>query len=390
MCVSQWNPPYVQWVVKATKFCNLRCRYCYEYEQLSNQRRMSLDEAAAMFTNIASYYAGQRKKMDFVWHGGEPLSIPIPHYRQIFRLQKEILSAHEIAYTNTIQTNLTLLSDESLAAFQEGLFSQIGVSVDVFGDQRQTASGALAQDRVLSNMQRLEDAGVDYGCITVLSQANQDRLDDIYTFFEEIDRSFRVLPIYRTSYTGQHDKNSVSNAEILSAYQLLFERWLTSNSYIQVRPIQDYITNVIRHIEYEQLARRCYQKAGGEIVYIIDTDGGLYSNADAYDPTYCYGNLFQQPLGEMFRSAGYHKSLVTAERRLQEACADCHFFGACSGYYLAEATPEQRSLDAQGRHRCEVIQPFQGYVEARLHELNLVAAMREHQLPEPSLAVYEG
>ncbi|MFM2080672.1 MAG: hypothetical protein RLZZ219_1354 [Cyanobacteriota bacterium] len=387
---NYWDPPYVQWVVKATKFCNLRCRYCYEYEQLANQRKMSIDEAASMFTNIASYYAGRGKKMDFVWHGGEPLSIPISHYRNIFRVQEEILAAHSISYTNTIQTNLTLLNDESLAAFKEGLFAQIGVSVDVFGDQRLTESGVQAQDRVLRNMQRLEDAGVDYGCITVLSQANLGRLGDIYTFFEDIDRSFRVLPIYRTSFAGQHDANSVSNAEILSAYKLLFERWLSSDSYIQVRPIQDYITNVIRHIERERLERRCYQKEGGEIVYIVDTDGGLYSNADAYDPDFCYGNLFEQPLGDLFAGAGYRRSLVAAERRLQEACSGCDFFGACSGYYLAEATPEQRSLDAQGRHRCEVIRPFLQYVEARLHELNLVEAMREPEVPDHPLALYEG
>jgi len=33
-------------VMKVSKLCNLRCTYCYEYDELANRERMSLDQLA--------------------------------------------------------------------------------------------------------------------------------------------------------------------------------------------------------------------------------------------------------------------------------------------------------------------------------------------------------
>jgi uncharacterized protein len=42
-----------QWIIKISKFCNLRCDYCYEMPELGNRARMSRDEIVAMFQNMA-------------------------------------------------------------------------------------------------------------------------------------------------------------------------------------------------------------------------------------------------------------------------------------------------------------------------------------------------
>jgi uncharacterized protein len=387
---NSWNPPFVQWVVKTTKLCNLRCHYCYEFDQLGDSSKMQLDQLTAMFENIAEYYRNHNKKMDFVWHGGEPLTVPIPYYKEIFKLQEKILSNAGITFSNSIQTNLTLLNSEILDAFKEKLFQQIGVSIDLFGDQRVNVQGKPSQETVLKNMERLEEEGIDYGCITVLSQKNIQYLDEIYTFFEDIDRSFRILPIYRTSFEQQHDGNSVSHADILNAYKVLFERWLASDSYIQVRPIQDYITNVIRYFNRDVIDVRHYDKRLGEVVYIVDTNGDLYSNADAYDPSLCYGNLFAHNLSDLFQTDGYAKAVDSAHQRMSQTCQPCDYFGACSGYYMAEATPEQRWYNAENELICGVIKPFQDYVQQRFIELDLLDTLEEQLNSECDEFVYEG
>ena len=42
----------IMFVVKISKFCNLRCSYCYEFEELGQRRRMSLADLHAFFTNV--------------------------------------------------------------------------------------------------------------------------------------------------------------------------------------------------------------------------------------------------------------------------------------------------------------------------------------------------
>ncbi|HRD75742.1 MAG TPA: hypothetical protein PK264_07380 [Hyphomicrobiaceae bacterium] len=41
-----------QIVVKISKYCNLRCTYCYEFKDLANKARMSLDKIDRMFATM--------------------------------------------------------------------------------------------------------------------------------------------------------------------------------------------------------------------------------------------------------------------------------------------------------------------------------------------------
>lgn len=143
----------VQFVVKTSKHCNLRCRYCYEYAGLADKAAITIEQLGDMFRNIANYY----RKLDFpvdiefVWHGGEPLLQHPSFYWQAFDLQHQIFDRHNDYITNTVQTNLTLLDRERLRLLAEG-FDSVGVSIDLFGGLRVYETELESQDRVLKNM----------------------------------------------------------------------------------------------------------------------------------------------------------------------------------------------------------------------------------------------
>ena len=46
--------PVAQFVMKISKYCNLRCTYCYEYNELGNKERMSLDHIARRMRDAIS------------------------------------------------------------------------------------------------------------------------------------------------------------------------------------------------------------------------------------------------------------------------------------------------------------------------------------------------
>ena len=50
-----------------------------------------------------------------------------------------------------------------------------------------------------------------------------------------------------------------------------------------MRPIRDYVINAIRFLHINAVDLHYYDKREAEVVFIVDTDGGLYSNGDAYD-----------------------------------------------------------------------------------------------------------
>jgi len=114
---------------------------------------MSLDSIARMFSNISiEADKGQMERLRFVWHGGEPLLIPIDYYEAIAGLQREIF-ANKIEVVNVAQTNLTILTDRHIEFLKSGFFSSLGVSFDVYGDQRVDVRGGQSTEIVLANMQ---------------------------------------------------------------------------------------------------------------------------------------------------------------------------------------------------------------------------------------------
>jgi len=359
-----------QWVIKATKFCNLRCQYCYEYPNLGNKEKMSFDQLRFFFENIGSYYMDNPVSQDFVWHGGEPLLLGEDYLNQVFQIQKEIMDHFKIPYTNSIQTNLYKFSKEDLELLKQ--FSNIGVSVDVFGDLRVNLAGKSVQEKVMKNMQTLLDNGVRFGCISVLSKENINSVPKIYDFFTQLNLSFRLLPIYRTGFSGQQENLGLSAKEILDAYVFLLNKWVLDESLIQIMPIQDYINCVIKKYLGDLYCLGHYSKKKSESLFIMDTNGELFSNADAYQESYSYGNIFIDSLGNILESKGFNKSKRDRLNRMDSLCKNCSWFGACSGFYVGEATPEQRWKNANGQDLCAVVNPFLNYVEKVFFENGLL------------------
>jgi uncharacterized protein len=163
--------PRIQLVVKISKYCNLRCTYCYEFKELANKARMSLTSIERMIRHLQmALDLGRISGIEFIWHGGEPFLIPLDYYREIGALQNQLLPDTE-TYQNMVQTNLTVLTDRHVAFIKGGnFFDHVGVSIDVFGDQRVDVSGKLRNDAILVNLERLIQEEISFGAISVLSR----------------------------------------------------------------------------------------------------------------------------------------------------------------------------------------------------------------------------
>src|SRR5258708_31826009 len=113
----------MQWEVKVSKLCNLRCQYCYEFAELSDRTRIGLKGGRAIFERARWYQEkleGQNPDefihTEFVWHGGEPLLLPLSYYQDVLALQRDILGVANInrIYSNHVPTNLLTLPPQTI------------------------------------------------------------------------------------------------------------------------------------------------------------------------------------------------------------------------------------------------------------------------------------
>jgi uncharacterized protein len=338
--------PAPQFVIKVSKYCNLRCDYCYEFPHLANKDRMSLANIRSMFTNIANSVENlETEQAEFIWHGGEPFLIPIEFYEQVDTIQKQIFGG--FLYTNIVQTNLTVLTDRHIEFLKGGFFADVGVSFDVYGDQRIDADGNLRTETVLTNLQKLIDNKIHFGAIAVLARNTLPHVTEIYRFFDDLGVSHRLLEFYRTAGEGQAERHAIDFDELVGAYKDLFREWLASESASPVQPIEYYIRYVASYVAAQTGNR--YDRSANERVFMIDVNGDLYNAVESYQPEFRYGNLFRSPLWEIVASEQRRLSIALSHERMQRYCDHCPYFGHCPGKFVADATPEQRKLlEARG------------------------------------------
>jgi uncharacterized protein len=381
---AQMTRRALQFVTKISKYCNLRCTYCYEFNELADPTRMSLDQLRAMFSTIQRYVQTHDiATVSFVWHGGEPLLIKRAYYEEIGRLQREIFG-DTFDVRNSVQTNLTALPDDMLDFLASGSFFRgIGVSFDVYGEERVDMKGRSSTDRVLDNMQRLVDADISFGAISVLSRTTLKRATDIFRFFESIGVDFRFLPFYRSANPDQIEAHAISGEEITTAFSEVFDLWLTSERPIAADPVDQHINDALAVIAGEDVEP--YAKFEDEDVLLVNTNGDVWGVSETYERDYLYGNLFSESLEAVMTSAGRRRAAADADARMAAHCSSCPYARRCRGVYVGDATPQQgRVLGEMG---CPV-RPLIAHIIARLEQAGLAdrIARRAPAADNPAVA----
>ena len=344
------SAPRIQLVVKISKYCNLRCDYCYEFNELSDKTRISLANIERMLRNLRSAIdAGKISGIEFIWHGGEPFLISLDYYRKIGEFQGEIFSDRE-DYQNFVQTNLTVLTDRHVEFLKSGnFFDRIGVSFDVFGGQRVDTKGKLRDGDVLVNMQKLIDHEIDFGAISVLSRDTLGHAHQTQKFWEAMGMGFRFLPFHLSVDNAQSRKHGLSGQEQVMALSNSFVDWLAAETPNRIDPVSEYLGYALEFMANG--ARTPYDPVANEIVYVVNVNGSIsgIGEGELYSPDLSYGNVFTTPFADVIESPVRRKASALGLARMDRHCRFCPYFGYCPGHHMADAsTEDMRIIESNG------------------------------------------
>ena len=363
----------IEWVVEASTFCNLRCAYCYQWDGLSDRHRLPLEVWRRVLQAVCDYHVHQESRSGrpvytrVIWHGGEPLTLPLSYLADTFALKEELARAAGIPderITTTMQTNLYAVSDamlDLLAAHHVGF----GVSFDLVRGVRVAVNGQPSEDRVLANLDRLREAGVAHGAITVLARHTAPMICDVFDFWAARCMSFRVLPLFSGPAGRATEVFEADETELVEAMCRLFDHWMRSRSQITVAPLAEWLTTVVRQLLGLQTTRYD-RRAHGESVLTVRPDGTLFQVAEAGVTGMALGDLRHQTMTEILNSSAYAASLERTEEMTAERCTGCRFLGACDCWpaHTAPVEPEAGS-------RCHVAYRVQAYMESYLRRAGL-------------------
>jgi uncharacterized protein len=378
------------WVVNPSKLCNLRCSYCYEWNELGNAAKMSPELLRSVFVAVRDYHLALEDRFTDVvsnisWLGGEPLILSLDYLEQIMALEEEVLGdlMGRRAFYNVVQTNLYQLTDPVIAFLRRYNWKP-GISLDVVPGVRLSVGGRETEKKVIANVKRLRDQGIQPDAIVVLAKHTTPHVVRIHDFFVKQGFSrVRFLPLFAGPPERPMDSVLATNEEIAEAMCQLFVHWVETGTQLEIEPLQEYLHNILRQMV--GVRSGLYDRGDlGEGVLIVNTNGDLYQLLDAYDPELAMGNVGRDSIEEILKSEATQRTMLRDAAVRTSMCGPCKYAGTCNGTPALESPSKG---DDNGR--CAVTHRVYSFIENYLRHSGIDDAVLVGMLgtpPSPQLA----
>lgn len=337
-------------LVKAHSRCNINCTYCYMYNlgdqtALEKPKRMSEMVAGDLILRAIEYAKAQSfRRMQIVFHGGEPLLAGRSFFRSFLRMARNAASKSGIEFIFTVQTNGILLNDAWCRFFaEEGV--TLGVSIDgvprLHDRYRVTHSGAGTYKQVLRGWMCAKSHGLQTMILTVVNPASSPQ--EVFHHLSELEPSQidLLLPEAWLDSPPNRSGGGLPHANWLMRF---FDLWQAQRPPKFRVPLFD---RMMHRLMFEN------GSSDGPILderytIIVDTDGevscmdlirgaipgsaksGYFVSSDTFESA-----LAGNPILRKYTNAG----------QLPAVCKDCQFESICGGGAISHRFSVNKGFD---------------------------------------------
>lgn len=342
----------MQLIVKLTNVCNLRCSYCSE----GNQNQKCTLDKTLLYKLIDDVPAlmdfRKQKNIDFLWHGGEPLTYPKQDLCDVMDYALEKLTPR-YAVKFLAQTNLTLLDDEWLAIIKKYNIG-IGVSLDGYQDlhdaNRRTADGKPSYQIVHDNIIKLKENDITPGLLMVLNTSQSIDVERLFSEIKALDvpcKIHAVIPCGNAE--GRKDIKNISSNYVLLLKEI-YKKIFYEEQQVIIEPLNNLMDAIIGKANIKECS---FAGTCGESFLCIYNDGSVGfcgRKADEFDLK--YGNLQDCSLLELYRSSNAQRIRMRQTFLKENDCKNCNCFDLCHGGCTFEAAVANGVPEAKYPH-CE-------------------------------------
>ncbi len=383
--------PFHIMVKPAGALCNLDCEYCFylEKEPLYPEKRERAMQAGMLEQYIRSHIEAEPSdSVTFAWQGGEPTVLGVGAFERIIELQLRYAAGKKIQ--NTLQTNGTLL-DDRWGEFLSQNQILVGLSIDgpreLHDYYRRDKGGRGTFDQVIRGLDILHKHAIEFNTLTVVNSHNSAYPIEIYSFLKQIGSRFmQFIPVVERRAARPTDNGLVliqpafeeeaavtewSVVPLTFGHFLcrIFDEWVKRDvgSYY----IQHFDVALESWLVIPQSLCVFRRTCGSALA--LEHSGDLYSCDHFVYPENRLGNIADQPLLGLVRSAQQEEFGRAKLKTLPRMCRECSVRFACNGgcpKHRFAVTPEGESglnyLCAGYKCFFEHIDPYMRFMTAEL------------------------
>jgi uncharacterized protein len=357
-------------ILQPTPFCNIDCDYCYLPNRASTARMSLATIQLAAQRLIDDGLVGPN--LTVVWHAGEPLALPPAYYDEAIAALQERLGGHAVL-TYSIQTNATLIDDRWCTLFKTRDI-RVGVSVDgpaaLHDAHRRTRSGKGTHDRVLRGMRCLQEQGIPFHVIAVVTPATFAQAAAFVDFFEA--EAVHEIGCNFDEAEGMHQASSLVGHEPSHAafMSYLLERSTAACSPIRIRELTTAYQLIAAPLPRYTWNGREWPDNSQVLPFALvnvahDGDFSTFSPELLGQPSlefdsFTFGNLAETGYLTAGRSERFQRVWSAIVSGIAQCESTCTHFGFCGGGAPANKLYENGSLASAETLYCRAMikRPF--------------------------------
>lgn len=347
-------------IIQPTSFCNLNCDYCYLPDRA---RRNELDPELIdpIFRRIfESPFVGE--SFTVCWHAGEPLAVPIAFYEDAFARIAAAARRYDARGTHivqSLQTNAVPINQAWCDLFLAHDV-QVGVSIDgpdfIHDAHRKTRAGGGSHAAAMRGVRLLQQNGVPYNVIAVISERSLDYPDEIFAFF--MDNGMTDVGFNMEETEGVNAASTLDGAAAGDRYGAFMRR---------IYELTARTGGAFKLREFEALAnmiyydRRLTQTDMNAPFAIVNVD--YQGNFSTFDPEllgvdtarygrFVLGNVRDDALASVCSGEAFGRMYADMRAGVERCRAECAYFGVCGGGTGSNKYWENGSFDSTETSAC--------------------------------------
>lgn len=300
-------------LIKPTNNCNLRCKYCFHDKYGYNEDILKMEHLKKYITLLSQKY----QHINIIWHGGEPLLIPLNYYEEIYNYCEKLNSS----FTFSIQTNGTLLNQKIINFFKKNN-TNIGLSFD--GLENSFTRGKT--NKILENISLLKENNIYTGAIIVINKQNVNNLIQEYNYFKSLELSMKLNPMFNEGAATKNKYLFLETNEYINNFIKFFKYWTYDTSCnINVSTCTE-IVNLIKN-EYSNV---CTNNSCLGKWLCFDSKGMIYPCDRLCLNEYNLGNISNiTDINEVFCNQNFLNMLKRNINRRNNCINSCEYYNNC-------------------------------------------------------------
>lgn len=332
----------------ASSSCNLKCEYCFYLDESVNRKspNRGLMKLSSV-ENIIKKSFSEDCAISYIFQGGEPSLVGFDWFKSFMEIEKKYRKDDSVV-SHFFQTNGTNIDSTWAKFFKDNGFL-VGVSYDghnrIHDIHRRQNDGKKSARLVTKGISYLEEEGVDYNILTVVTNEVAQNIDIVFKGL--LDKG-----VYYQQYIACLDaleestENRWLNPKIYGEFLIrLFDLWVDSidNGYnVSIRLFNNFISILLG---YQPEA--CDMMGNCSPQYVIEADGDVYP-CDFYClDSYKLGNINEESFKD-FDAKRSQIGFIEQSLLKSEECINCKYFNLCRG-----GCPRYRSKETGKFRFCE-------------------------------------